>query len=214
MIDERTRLHKLTAVRMIRIAQEDIYLKQHPDEIGWAMFHIGAHIGLIEHFVEIGSMAGASYYIYSGLCGPGAKAITIEDGRRGPATRSRLKRAIKLLQNDRLNPEWIRGSSHSKEALDSLKEILAGAPIDFLHIDGDHSAAGSWQDWEMYSPLMRPGGIVAFHDIRARTPCHVDEAWSKVRLSGHLTRETCRGRFPKRGGSGSHKPCGIGLVYM
>jgi predicted O-methyltransferase YrrM len=42
---------------------------------------------------------------------------------------------------------------------------FSGQKLDFLFIDGDHSLAGVKSDFEMYSPLVRPGGFVAFHDI-------------------------------------------------
>jgi hypothetical protein len=34
-----------------------------------------------------------------------------------------------------------------------------------LFIDGDHTYEGVRRDFEMYSPLVRKGGIIAFHDI-------------------------------------------------
>ena len=37
--------------------------------------------------------------------------------------------------------------------------------MDFLFIDADHTYEGVKMDFEMYSQLMRRGGIVAFHDI-------------------------------------------------
>ena len=37
--------------------------------------------------------------------------------------------------------------------------------MDFLFIDGDHSYDGVKKDFEMYSPLLAPGGMIAFHDI-------------------------------------------------
>lgn len=37
-------------------------------------------------------------------------------------------------------------------------------PIDFLFIDGDHTYDGVRTDWLLWSPLVRPGGLVAFHD--------------------------------------------------
>jgi predicted O-methyltransferase YrrM len=37
--------------------------------------------------------------------------------------------------------------------------------VDFLFIDADHSYEGVKKDFEMYSPLVRKGGIIAFHDI-------------------------------------------------
>ena len=39
--------------------------------------------------------------------------------------------------------------------------------IDLLFIDGDHSEAGVAEDWELWSPLVVPGGTVVFHDARA-----------------------------------------------
>jgi cephalosporin hydroxylase len=58
-------------------------------------------------------------------------------------------------------------NSRSSSALEALKGILAGRPIDFLFIDGDHTYGGVKSDWEMYSPLVRKGGgVVGFHDTR------------------------------------------------
>jgi predicted O-methyltransferase YrrM len=39
--------------------------------------------------------------------------------------------------------------------------------IDILHIDGDHSPAGSKADFENWLPYVIPGGVVMFHDINA-----------------------------------------------
>jgi len=36
--------------------------------------------------------------------------------------------------------------------------------LDVLFIDGDHSYEGVLADWLLYSPLVKTGGIVAFHD--------------------------------------------------
>lgn len=37
--------------------------------------------------------------------------------------------------------------------------------MDFLFIDADHTYEGVKMDFEMYSQLVRKGGIIAFHDI-------------------------------------------------
>jgi len=47
---------------------------------------------------------------------------------------------------------------------------LNGEPLDFLFIDGDHTYEGVKRDFEMYSPLVRNGGIIAFHDIVKHPP--------------------------------------------
>lgn len=36
--------------------------------------------------------------------------------------------------------------------------------IDFLFIDGDHHYQGVKTDWELYSPLLKSGSIIALHD--------------------------------------------------
>ena len=38
--------------------------------------------------------------------------------------------------------------------------------VDFVFIDGDHSPEGVRGDWEAWSPHVKPGGVVAFHDAR------------------------------------------------
>lgn len=48
------------------------------------------------------------------------------------------------------------------------EDVAAGwsEPVDFVFIDGDHSEAGCRTDWELWSPFVPPGGVVAFHDAR------------------------------------------------
>ena len=38
--------------------------------------------------------------------------------------------------------------------------------VDFLYIDADHYYDGFKRHFELYSPLVRGGGLIAFHDIR------------------------------------------------
>lgn len=46
----------------------------------------------------------------------------------------------------------------------TLENVAALGPYDFLFIDGDHRRTGVQMDIEMYFPLVRPGGLAAFHD--------------------------------------------------
>jgi cephalosporin hydroxylase len=57
------------------------------------------------------------------------------------------------------------GNSHDPGTLADLVDILDGDEVDFLLIDGDHTYEGVKADYEMYSPLVRYGGLVVFHDI-------------------------------------------------
>lgn len=60
----------------------------------------------------------------------------------------------------------IEADSHNHSVLNQIKKRLVDDEIDFLFIDGDHSYGGVKQDWKMYSPLVREGGIIALHDIK------------------------------------------------
>ncbi|MGI8715641.1 MAG: class I SAM-dependent methyltransferase [Solirubrobacteraceae bacterium] len=46
----------------------------------------------------------------------------------------------------------------------------AGAPVDFVFIDGDHSPQGVREDWEAWRGHIAAGGAAAFHDARAGRP--------------------------------------------
>lgn len=50
------------------------------------------------------------------------------------------------------------------QAPSTLERAAPFGPFDFLFIDGDHSYQGVRADWLTWSPLVRPGGLVAFHD--------------------------------------------------
>ena len=45
------------------------------------------------------------------------------------------------------------------------KNFLTASRSDFLFIDGDHTVEGVTKDFLLYRPLVRKGGVIAFHDI-------------------------------------------------
>ena len=63
--------------------------------------------------------------------------------------------------------------------------------IDVLFIDGDHSYEGVKKDWEMYGPLVREGGIIAFHDAlyHADKTEEVDVLWKELKYNHINCRE-------------------------
>jgi predicted O-methyltransferase YrrM len=75
----------------------------------------------------------------------------------------------------------IVGDSHSMKTVLALTKRLGGRAIDCLFIDGDHSYNGVRQDYIMYAPLVRPGGLIAFHDIAPILPgqTNVDDIQTK-----------------------------------
>jgi predicted O-methyltransferase YrrM len=87
------------------------------------------------------------------------------------------------------NAQVIVGDSHQPGTFATLLYRLADVPpepIDCLFIDGDHSYTGVRQDYENYRELVRPGGLIAFHDIVSvsRDPGYtldVPKFWAEVR---------------------------------
>ncbi len=66
-----------------------------------------------------------------------------------------------------MKPVILHGNSHDSEIVARVREFV---PFDFLFIDGDHSYEGVKADYENYSPMVKPGGMVAFHDIEGAAP--------------------------------------------
>ena len=102
--------------------------------------------------------------------------------------------------------------SHDQATLERVKEVLDGRPIDFLFVDGDHSYSGVSQDFAMYSPLVRKGGIVAFHDILYHdgyADVQVEEFWNQIKPH-YETSEFCEPNLLRDG----HPWGGIGVVHL
>ena len=60
---------------------------------------------------------------------------------------------------------FLNGSSYGRGMAQRVRAALDERVIDVLFIDGDHAYAGVKADFETYAPLVRPGGLIAFHDI-------------------------------------------------
>jgi predicted O-methyltransferase YrrM len=54
-------------------------------------------------------------------------------------------------------------------------------PFDFVFIDGDHRYEAVKKDFEMYSSMVRPGGIVALHDIGYAEEGGVHSYWDSIK---------------------------------
>lgn len=99
----------------------------------------------------------------------------------------------------------IPSSSHKQETLVSTKAIFNNELIDFLFIDGDHSYQGVKMDYDMYSPLVRSGGIIAFHDVGKNEEGGCFQFWNEIKTSKTSFKEI------------SYEPNqekGIGILYV
>ena len=72
--------------------------------------------------------------------------------------------------------------------MQKIKAILKDNKVDFIYIDGDHNYEGVKKDFEMYSPLVRKGGIIAFHDIVPSGYPKVYKFWNEVKENKNIWR--------------------------
>lgn len=61
--------------------------------------------------------------------------------------------------------DLLEGNSYSRPVIERTRQVLHGRQFDFLFIDGDHEYPGVKADFEAYYDMVRPGGLIGFHDI-------------------------------------------------
>jgi predicted O-methyltransferase YrrM len=114
-------------------------------------------------------------------------AVDMPEGERsfgGNPLYQRRRRLFESFARDRQRVTYLALDSHEQETLSEVRRALAGRPLDLLFIDGDHTYAGVAADFELYRPLVRPGGLVALHDIvpgPAEAVGGVPEFWRQIR---------------------------------
>jgi predicted O-methyltransferase YrrM len=117
---------------------------------------------------EIGTSAGGTLYLLTRVAADDAVLVSVDVDLPAhvAAARSRLARGRQRVVS-------VQGDSHSAATRERVEAALAGRPLDVLFIDGDHSYDGVRRDWELYAPLVRPGGLIGLHDV------HEDYATSR-----------------------------------
>lgn len=78
----------------------------------------------------------------------------------------------------------LSGDSHTAEFKQRVAQELGGRKVDFIFIDGDHTVEGVTADYNDYREFVRPGGIIAFHDIAESQPVvsnQVYHLWKKLK---------------------------------
>jgi predicted O-methyltransferase YrrM len=160
--------------------------------------------------VEIGTANGGTLSAWCAMADPSATIISIDlpGGIHGGGYAYWRTLIYRQFTRPRQKLHLIRADSHHADTLAQLRKILPKEGVDFLFIDGDHTYEGVKADFEMYSAFVRPGGLIALHDICEHPPvlnCHVDKFWKEISLK-HKHSEFIEN--PRQGGYG------IGLIEV
>ena len=121
---------------------------QHAAEF-WSLFSAIQTIGP-KKILEIGSASGGTLRFWQIICGQDGQSYGVDGGGK-----------IRVDMSGYPEPILIKGVSQVTETIDQVAEY---APFDFCFIDADHTYEGCKKDWENYSPMVKPGGHVGFHD--------------------------------------------------
>ena len=126
--------------------------------------------------VEIGSWQGKSSLVLSkglkGKTSPVLYCIDPFNGDAGASDRVLYSRALTTMNKslkeaflDNMRRHGVLDVVRPLEgySFDVVKDFKG--PIDLLFIDGAHEFDAVLQDYEQWSPLLRPGGTIAFHDV-------------------------------------------------
>jgi predicted O-methyltransferase YrrM len=131
---------------------------------------------------EIGSDMGGTLYLWSRILPPDGFAVSIDLPRFYRKALNRFFTSFFLPGQD---IRFVRADSHSLRCREIVRNILGHREFDFLFIDGDHSYEGVKQDFLYFSPFVRPGGLIVFHDIcrhnLPETVCGVDRFWAEIK---------------------------------
>jgi cephalosporin hydroxylase len=158
-----------------------------------------------QHVLEIGSLVGESLIPWMKHCSPGSSVISIDlvvpafDPRHPVQAFGHSLFWPAIAEAYGLKFLCLDCDSRSPELVSKIRLMMP--EIDFLFIDGGHDYATCLSDWNNYGPLVRKGGMVAFHDLGREWP-DVRKVWEQVR-QGYNYREIVQS--PER--------YGIGVLY-
>ncbi len=146
--------------RLAWLKQHEVPISQNPDELRCAWLEV-AKIQP-RAFLEIGSLAGGSLFVYAGALAPRSTIVAV-DVRRSDDFAVQLHVVMDALRRERHHATWLEMPSHGEGTVEAVRDI--SRTFDVLHIDSNHHYNMVKGDFERYSPLVRDGGIVLLHDI-------------------------------------------------
>ena len=119
-------------------------------------------------YLEIGSRFGGSMFVAAEFLAKPAHIVCVDQPAMGWGSKKSdgpLKKLAKTVRSEGHTVEIVFADSQIEKTRDDVERRLAGREVDVLFLDADHTYKGVSRDFELYSSLVRPGGIIAFHDV-------------------------------------------------
>jgi len=134
---------------------------------------------------EIGTYKGGTLYLWTQAADKDSLIISMDlaPGLKNAYSPNRQYFYQQFAANNQM-VICLPGNSHDNITKDKVQIILGNRKIDFLFIDGDHSYQGVKKDFEMYAPLVKNKGYIAFHDILPRPELkkiQVFKLWNEIK---------------------------------
>jgi cephalosporin hydroxylase len=129
--------------------------------------------------LEIGTARGGTLLIWAYLAAEEVITCDLNDTSRQAPLFSRF-----APPESNCRVTLLSGNSHDAAFKQRVATALNGRMVDFLFIDGDHTVAGVTADYEDYREFVRPGGLIAFHDIVEKQPFatnQVAQLWQQLK---------------------------------
>lgn len=133
---------------------------QHPEELGDLLDLM--KLAKVETVVEIGAGPCGTAVMFAETVGPGGRVVSVD---LPPEIGGTPMDYEKMTRAKAENWQMVRGDSGANETKYAVVRALEGKEIGLLFIDGEHTKAAMLRDLEVYRPLLRKDGIIAFHDI-------------------------------------------------
>ena len=164
-----------------------------------------------EQVLEIGTARGGTLYLWTQAASDDAVIVSVDlpKGDFGGAYPIEKMPFYQEFARNNQALHLLREDSHDPMTIAKVKTLFARGKIDFAFIDGDHTYEGVKADFENYGPLVRPGGLIAFHDILPRPDMpsiQVDKFWAELKQTFE-TRDLI-------GSDASGRKIGIGLLFV
>lgn len=166
--------------QLIDVSFQLFNIVQDRDEITWLVNKV-KEINP-KNILEIGTERGGSLFLWNRISDKSGKKISID--MCDDNTKKFRETTFKFV-GDYDQIHFLNGNSRSDEIYNKVLSILNGEKLDYLFIDGDHSYDGVKHDFEKYSPLVKDGGLIGFHDIiesdeNKRTNTLVYKFWQEL----------------------------------